>query len=113
MKTQSKKAKGRNLQKFVRDLILKTFPQLEPDDVKSTSMGAGGEDVQLSPAARKLFPYSIECKSLKAIAVYKYYEQAQANSGKYEPLVVIKANHKKPLVLLDAEYFFERCVDGG
>jgi len=110
MKTQSKKAKGRNLQKYVRDLILKTFPKLEPDDVKSTSMGAGGEDVQLSPAARKLFPYSVECKSLKAIAVYKYYEQAQANAGKYEPLVVIKANHKKPLVLLDAEYFFKELL---
>jgi len=73
-------------------------------------MGAGGEDIQLSPAARKLFPYSVECKSLKAIAVYKYYEQAEANCGKYEPLVVIKANRKKPLVLVDAEYFFDRLL---
>ena len=110
MKTQSKKAKGRNLQNWVKDLILKRFPKLEPDDVRSTSMGAGGEDIQLSPAARKLFPYSVECKSLKAIAVYKYYEQAEANCGKYEPLVVIKATRKKPLVLVDAEYFFDRLL---
>ncbi len=110
MKTQSKKTKGRNLQKWVRDYILKAFPKLQPDDVRSTSMGAGGEDIQLSPAARKLFPYSVECKSLKAIAVYKYYEQAQANCGNYEPLVVIKGNRKKPLVLIDAEYFFNCLV---
>lgn len=110
MKTQSKKQKGRILQQWVRDYILKSFPILEPDDVKSTSMGAGGEDVLLSPAARRYFPYSVECKSLASIAVYKYYEQCKANAGEYEPLVVIKANRKKPLVLLDAEYFFNCLV---
>ena len=59
MKPQSAKAKGRNLQKWVRDLLLENFPTLEADDVRSTSMGAGGEDVQLSPAARKLFKFSV------------------------------------------------------
>ncbi len=107
IKTQSAKSKGRNLQKWMRDLILKTFPSLEQDDVKSTSMGAGGEDVQLSPAARKLFPYSIECKAHAAIAAYGFYEQAAKNSGGYEPLVVMKVDRKKPLVLLDAEVFME------
>ena len=104
MKPQSAKAKGRNLQKWVRDELLKKFPQLEPDDVKSTSMGAGGEDVQLSPAARKLFPYNIECKNLAKIAVYNYYEQCKQH-GKHEPVVVIKQNHCKPLVVIDAEHF--------
>ncbi len=69
MKTSSCKAKGRNLQKWVRDLILESFPSLEADDVRSTSMGAGGEDVQLSPAARKLFPYSLECKNVEKLNV--------------------------------------------
>lgn len=36
--TQAAKAKGRNLQKLIRDKILALFPQLEADDVKSTSM---------------------------------------------------------------------------
>ena len=62
MKAQSAKAKGRKLQQVVRDGVLKRFPSLEPDDVRSTSMGAGGEDVQLSPVARRLFPYQVECK---------------------------------------------------
>jgi len=66
MRPQSAKAKGRVFQQDIRDLILKTYPQLENDDVKSTSMGAGGEDVQLSPAARKILPIQIECKRVKS-----------------------------------------------
>lgn len=108
MKTASAKAKGRRLQQWVRDLILRLHPTLTEDDVRSTSMGAGGEDVLLSHAARTLAPFSIECKNLKAFAGYNYYGQAVENSGDYEPIVVIKANRQKPLVLVDAEYFFER-----
>lgn len=70
-------------------------------------MGAGGEDVLLSPAARKLFPYSVECKNLSKIAVYNYYTQAETNSGKYEPLVVIKQNRSKPLAVIDLDHFME------
>ena len=107
MKPQSAKAKGRNLQKWVRDLILESFPQLEPDDVRSTSMGCGGEDLQLSPAARKLFRFSVECKNVERLNVYDAYEQASANSGDHEPLLIMKKNHKKPLVVMDAEHFVE------
>jgi hypothetical protein len=107
VKAQSAKAKGRRLQQAVRDSILSSFKKLEPDDVRSTSMGAGGEDVLLSPAARKLFPYSVECKNLAKIAVYNYYEQCQTNCGQYEPLVVIKQNRAKPLAVVDFEHFME------
>ena len=69
-------------------------------------MGAGGEDVQLSSAARELFTYTVECKNRKAIAVYKDYEQA-CTHGLIEPLVVLKQNNSKPLVLIDAQHFFD------
>jgi len=105
----SRKAKGRNLQTWVRDQILENSPTLEIDDVKSTSMGASGEDVQFSPAARKLWPFSIECKSHKSFAVYGIYSQAVGNCPKgAEPLVVIKQNRSKPLVIVDAEWFFDK-----
>ena len=107
MKPQSAKAKGRNLQKWVRDLILESFPQLEPDDVRSTSMGASGEDCLLSPAARKLFPFSVECKNVERLNVYEAYEQAASNAGDHEPLLIMKKNRKKPLVVLDAETFIQ------
>ena len=108
MKVASGKAKGRKLQQVVRDKILDTFPLLEPDDVKSTSMGAGGEDVQLSPAARKLFPYSVEAKARASISVYAWYQQAKANAPKgTEPLLVIKQNYGKPLVIVDLDHYME------
>ena len=108
MTPQSAKAKGRKLQQWVVSVILKGWPSLEPDDVRSTSMGTGGEDIQLSPAARKLLPLSIECKNLANMVLFKWYDQAVINAPKgSEPIVVAKANHRKPVVIVDAEYFFE------
>lgn len=108
IKPSSAKAKGRRHQQWVRDQILATFPKLEMDDVRSTSMGAGGEDIQLSPAARKLFPYSVECKAFKSFAIYKVMEQALANCPEgIEPLAIIKADRQKPLAVVDAEFFFK------
>lgn len=104
MKVASCKNKGRLLQKLVRDQVLSRFPSLTERDVTSTSMGAGGEDVKLSQAAYECFPYAVECKNLSRIAVYKFYEQA-CNHGKGEPLVVLKQNRSKPLVLVDLEHF--------
>ena len=104
---QARKAKGRALQQKVRDAILAAFPVLEKDDVKSTGMGQGGEDVQISPAARKLFPYSVECKRNKSFAVYGPYEQAVANSAGFEPVLVIQGDRKKALALIDLEHFIE------
>jgi len=108
IKPSSAKAKGRKQQQWVRDQILNLFPVLESDDVRSTSMGAGGEDVQLSPAARKLFPYSVECKALKSIAVYKFMDQAESNCpATATPLAIIKADRRKSLAVMDAEHFFD------
>jgi len=104
MTPQSSKAKGRRLQQYIRDTLLKTFPQLEPDDIKSTSMGAGGEDVQLSPAARKLIPYQIEAKNKAKSQIHTYYKQAQEH-GKHEPLVIVKMDRDIPLAVVSLEHF--------
>jgi len=68
-------------------------------------MGAGGEDVVMARAAREKFPFSIECKAQERLNVWDAYDQAIANSGDYEPLLVMKKNRKKPLVVMDAEAF--------
>tara|TARA_R100001594_G_C3934288_1_gene238970 strand:+ start:26 stop:370 length:345 start_codon:yes stop_codon:yes gene_type:complete len=104
MKTQSAKAKGRNLQKWVVNKLIEEF-DIHPEDIKSCSMGAGGEDVVMARAAREKFPFSVECKNVEKLNVWDAYEQAKANSSGYEPIVVMKKNHKKPLVVLDAEHF--------
>lgn len=104
MKPQSSKAKGRKFQQIVRDAILEAFPNLAPDDVRSTSMGASGEDIQLSPAARKLLPFQIECKSKATSQIHTYYEQAKSH-GNYEPLVFVKKDRDIPLAIVSMEFF--------
>jgi hypothetical protein len=69
-------------------------------------MGVTGRDVQLSEAALQVFPYAVECKSRASIALYKDYEQACENAGSDTPLLVIKQNQSKPLVVIDMEDFF-------
>tara|TARA_B100002019_G_C20940086_1_gene436389 strand:+ start:279 stop:617 length:339 start_codon:yes stop_codon:yes gene_type:complete len=108
MKTQSAKGKGRRLQQWVVKQLIETF-DIHPEDIKSCSMGAGGEDVVMARAAREKFPYSVECKNVERLNVWDAYDQAKANAGNYEPIVVMKKNHKKPLVVLDAEYFISLC----
>ena len=104
MKTQSAKAKGRRLQQWFRDLLIEKL-NVHPEDIESRSMGAGGEDLIMARAARQKFPYSIECKNQESVNIWKSYEQASENAGDYEPIVVIKRNNTKPLVLVDAEHF--------
>ena len=104
MNTSSKKAKGRRLQKWFRELLIEKL-SIHEEDIESRSMGAGGEDLIMARAARETFPYSIECKNQEKINLWESYKQATENSGKYEPVVFIKRNNHKPLVVVDADYF--------
>ena len=104
MKTQSAKAKGRRLQQWVRDLLIEKL-DVHPEDIESRSMGAGGEDLIMARAAREKFPFSIECKNVEKLNVWEAYKQAKENAGKYVPIVVMKKNQEKPLIVIDAEEF--------
>tara|TARA_B100000212_G_scaffold274772_1_gene214304 strand:- start:410 stop:751 length:342 start_codon:yes stop_codon:yes gene_type:complete len=104
MKPQSAKAKGRKLQQWVRDKLIEEL-DIHPEDIESRSMGAAGEDLIMARAARQNFPFSLECKNVEKLNVWEAYEQAVANSGEHEPLVVMKKNGKKPLAVIDAEAF--------
>lgn len=107
MKPKSRKAKGRKLQNWVRDKLLTVFESdLTKEDIKPAIMGESGEDIKLSPKARELIPFSIEIKNQEAVNLWEAY--AQASQYKYEPLVVIKRNKHKPLIIMDAEIFF--CI---
>ena len=104
MKTSSAKAKGRKLQQWFASIMVKTL-NLHEEDLESRPMGSQGEDIIMGRESREKFPYSIECKNQEAVNVWKAYEQASTNCKGYEPLVVIKRNRSKPLVLVDAEHF--------
>ena len=104
MKTQSAKAKGRKLQQWVRDQIIEQL-EVHPEDIESRSMGAGGEDLIMARAARERFPFSVECKNVEKLNVWEAYEQAKSNSKDHEPIVIMKKNQTKPLVVVDADFF--------
>ena len=101
MKPRSAKNKGKRLQNNVRDLILEKFNILEEDDVRSITMGDSGEDILLSPAARRLFPFSVECKNQESLNIWSAIEQAENNSGNHIPLVIFKRNRTKTYAVLE------------
>ena len=107
---KSSKAKGRRLQNYVRDKLRSLFiddcthlPKLEHEDIKSQTMGMTGEDIVLSPAARKLIPYSFECKNVEKLNIWQALDQAEANSGKCDPVVVIKRNRTKDYAVVELD----------
>lgn len=105
MKSRSAKNKGVRLQNTTRDAILKAFPTLEPDDVRTATMGAGGEDILLSPAARRCVPLSIECKNQERLNIWSALEQAER--GQYPGAVVFKRNRSKTYVALELNALLE------
>jgi len=105
MKASSSKAKGRRLQDFVRDKLRDMFTSLEDDDIKVAIMGESGEDIKLSPAARKVIPYSFECKNQERLNIWSSLDQAEENCGDRTPLLVFKRNRSKTYVAIEVDSF--------
>lgn len=112
MKTKSAKAKGRVLQNWFRESLI-NIVGLDPQSVRCQIMGVGGEDIVIAPSVRKTqFPYAVECKNREKLNLWEAYEQASKNSGQWEPLLVVKRNRSRPLVILDAIKFLEIIKNG-
>ena len=92
MKSRSSKAKGRKLVAELREAVLAAFPDLEPEDIILVPTSMGGEDLKLSPKARRCFPFSVECKNRETLNVWAAIRQAEANSGGHPPAVVFRRN---------------------
>jgi hypothetical protein len=108
MRPQSCKSKGRRLQQWFRDLLLKYAPSLTEDDIRSTSMGAPGVDLLLSTAALQEYPFAIESKNVEKLNIHQAMEQARTNCrAGLIPLVVFKKNHSDTFVALPAESFLQ------
>ena len=106
MRTQSAKAKGRRLQQWIRDLLIEKL-EVHPEDIESRSMGAGGEDLIMARAARKKFPYSIECKNQEKLNIWSALEQAEGNKGVSKPVLIFKRNRSKTYAVLELEDFVD------
>ena len=106
---RSRKAKGRRLQNWVRDTLLSIFKTLDDNDISCAIMGETGEDIKLSNPAKKLIPYSFECKNKETFkGIYDIMQQATSNCKKNQvPLGVIKMNNFEPLTIVNARHFFD------
>src|SRR5437762_2420953 len=113
MKTASAKAKGRRLQRLVVNAILEHYTNLTESDVTPAIMGESGIDVKLSEAARKVFPYAVECKNVEKINLWGAIKQAEehAKGTSLRPLVVLLRNHGVPHVVLSLHDFFDIQTD--
>lgn|SRR3990167_1177548 len=110
--TKSKKAKGRRLQNWVRDLIGEWWGI----DTKTRLMGEAGDDVYVENVK---WPLYIECKNCENLNVHKEFAKAKVyakasskhNSVKI-PVLIWKKNDHLPLVILDVFVFLEVFKNG-
>lgn len=107
MKTSSAKAKGRRLQNNVRKLLLETLELENEEHIDTATMGESGEDIKLSPTARKKFPFSVECKNQERLNIWSALEQSEQNAKKYHPIVVFKRNYSKTYIAMELEHFLD------
>ena len=107
MLIKSAKAKGRNLQNLVRDKLRSIFvgKVLEEDDIKSQTMGMSGEDIVLTPSAKKVIPYSFECKNTERLNLWKSLEQCESNCEDRNPVLVIKRNRSEVYAIIKFDKF--------
>jgi hypothetical protein len=112
MKQKSRTAKGRYLQNIVKDKIIELYPVLTKKDIRTSMVGENNADIKLlSHTAKKLFPYSVECKNRNEFkGVYNGIRQAIKHSPR-EPVLVIKMNREKPLAIIDLDHFFKLLSD--
>ncbi len=101
------KNKGKSGQNEVRDILLKFADSLEKDDIISNPMGNPGEDLMLSPAARKIFPWSIEVKRKKAIACVRFMEQAASNANGHEPVAIFREDRGEWFSCVKLDYLLK------
>lgn len=90
----SRKAKGRKLQDFVRDILRDVFRnELDLDDIRSAIMGESGTDIKFSPVAKKKILLDIETKNQEKFSINSAMSQSEKNSTNGRiPIVVFSKN---------------------
>ena len=110
IKTKSAKAKGRRLQNWICEQISKLigYEWGKDEPIAPREMGQSGVDVRLVGDARDAFPWSIEAKYQEKWNIPEWIQQAKKNRlPRTDWLLVVKKNRIDPIVILDAEVFFE------
>jgi len=110
---QSAKGKGRRLQQWACQKIsgvtgCKWGSSGDDKEIESRPMGQKGTDVRMESHVQALFPFSVECKAQENWNVHAWIKQAVANQIKgTDWLLICKRSRKPPVIIIDAEKFFE------
>ena len=114
IKISSRKAKGRELQYWACKKIAELFniDFVQGDDlcpIHSRDAGLSGTDVVIRDKnIYEKFIYDVECKRTEKLNLYENINQAKTNTKDGRQwLIIHKKNNTKPVVVLDAEHFFE------
>ena len=70
-------------------------------------MGMSGEDIVLSPAAKKVIPYSFECKNQERLNLWSSLEQAESNCQDRQPVLIFKRNRSKIYAVIEFEHLIK------
>ncbi len=99
--------KGRGYQTKIKELLISRFGM--PDGEIRCAIGAEtGTDIKLTGHAKSKFPFSIECKKVEKLNIWKALKQAEANTDEgTAPLVIFSRNHADDYVALRLEDFLD------
>jgi len=103
------KAKARGLQQWVMHQIsdLTGIPCGKDEMIASREMGQSGTDVRLIGEAKRMFPFSVECKRQENWSIPAWIKQAKSNQEPgTEWLLFCRRNNEEAVVVMDAEAFF-------
>lgn len=104
----SRRAKGKRLESYIKRRIQDTF-RISNDDIRMAVGSEAGADIKLTKKGLEAFPFVIECKARRSMAVYPMYEQAHKHKMRTkcggEPLLVVRCDREIPLAVVDFEYF--------
>ena len=112
----SRKNKGRRFQQWVAKQVsnILGIPWGKDELIRSREGGQAGTDIVLLGEAKTLFPYSVECKAQESWSVHEWIKQAKSNQEKgTEWLLFAKRNNETPVVIMDADTFFNLCKGRG
>ena len=109
MNTRSAKNKGKRLCQDVKQKLLEFAPELKDDDVYIPVGSVPGEDIILSPLARTIFNFCIECKNQEALNIWAALKQAESHAKGTEklPVVFFSRNRSKTYVALELDHFLK------
>jgi hypothetical protein len=109
MERKSAKNKGRRLVYDIKSILLKYF-KLEEDDILIPSGSQPGEDIQFSPLAKKLIPFSIEAKNQEKLSIWSALKQCEGNSKGRIPLLIFKRNRTRTYAVIELEELLKLMV---